>query len=203
MPPNVVLNFALFAFINFLLCDFAYGIHVDMELTENITDLYNPRPKTTTPTKIPTPTKKLAAARPSEHKVCSICQRNLRDTSSGTCYKAYKSITQQNNIASRITRIVGRNTVMPSNYICRPCENTMVKIEKVAVSKDEFVRAFEDHCSIQVAERTKRMAKDSPQRPRAKRSLYQPTSRPPLSSQENVSPPPALPLDADNVRKVS
>lgn len=157
-----------------------------------------PRPTCTTPTKIPTPTKRVqrSSTLPASDKLCVICQRKVGlDAERGTNYKNYKLLSTQNGLPQKILSVVGREMPMPSSYICSPCENLLRQIERAVIAKDKFVKSFEEH--VDKVTRTKRMANESPQRPKAKRALHlkSPTqqnvsNRNPLTltSKENTAP---------------
>lgn len=118
-----------------------------------------PRPMTLTPTKIPTPTKRISKEGTNE-KLCAICQRKFSQ------HGNYRLITS--DFRERIYRVVA-SRFMPSEFICIPCINELKKIEKMTLVKDKFVNSYNTHVN---SLRTKRMASDSPKdRPRAKRSL--------------------------------
>ena len=150
-----------------------------------------PRSKIPTSTELSSPTKSLLKNR--IERVCVICQRNLKcDPQTGKRFRSYRLISEQNNIAKRIHHVVGRDTPLPSNFICNNCETTLRQLEK----RDKFVQSFEQHVSS--ALRTKRMAPSPPHRLCAKQSVvlaseklppnWSPSSRE-VPTTESIIPP--------------
>ena len=162
-------------------------------------ELHKPRP--TTPSKIPTPTKRIPS---SEHvNVCTICQRRLDSQ-----FRSYCNISKNQDLLYKLKKVLSCE-FFPSPLICRPCERTLNKIVTAETTKDKFVSMFQEHVA---SCRTKRMAKDSPQRPnnsKAKRSLSMSGNTPsvlkqqPSNASKENEPSSAMPTTLPTAREVS
>ena len=90
----------------------------------------NQRPASLTPSKIPTPTKRVPKLG-ADDKVCGICQGKLSHQD-----RNYRLITT--DFAERIALVVCSN-LLPSQFICTQCITELKRIEKMTAAREKFI----------------------------------------------------------------